>query len=80
MTLLYNLTLETAPEVYRTLGIDYEDVLVLPQLRSHPNTVLGHWSLDIGHWTFYSPRARAHQNSSRGPTVPSASSQASGVG
>jgi regulator of protease activity HflC (stomatin/prohibitin superfamily) len=35
VTLLYNLTPATAPEVYRTLGSNYEDVFVMPQLRSH---------------------------------------------
>ena len=35
VTLLYNLDPEHAPEVYRTLGLDYETILVQPQLRSH---------------------------------------------
>ncbi len=35
VTLLYNLNPETAPDVYRTLGKDYESILIIPQLRSH---------------------------------------------
>jgi regulator of protease activity HflC (stomatin/prohibitin superfamily) len=35
VTLLYNLAPETAPEVYRSLGPDYETVFIQPQLRSH---------------------------------------------
>jgi regulator of protease activity HflC (stomatin/prohibitin superfamily) len=35
VTLLYNLDPAYAPEVYRTLGLDYEAILVQPQLRSH---------------------------------------------
>jgi regulator of protease activity HflC (stomatin/prohibitin superfamily) len=35
VTMLYNLDPEYAPEVYRTLGMDYEAILIQPQLRSH---------------------------------------------
>lgn len=35
VTLLYNLEASRAPEVFRTLGMDYEGVFVVPQLRSH---------------------------------------------
>jgi len=35
VTMLYNLDPAFAPEVYRTLGMDYEAILVQPQLRSH---------------------------------------------
>lgn len=34
VTLLYNLTPAQAPEVYRSLGMDYERVFIVPQLRS----------------------------------------------
>ena len=34
VTLLYNLTPAQAPEVYRSLGTDYERVFIVPQLRS----------------------------------------------
>lgn len=35
VTMLYNLDPGYAPEVYRTLGMDYEAILIQPQLRSH---------------------------------------------
>lgn len=35
VTMLYNLDPAYAPEVYRTLGMDYEAILIQPQLRSH---------------------------------------------
>jgi regulator of protease activity HflC (stomatin/prohibitin superfamily) len=35
VTLLYNLDPALAPQVYKTLGPDYEQVLIQPQLRSH---------------------------------------------
>ena len=35
VTMLYNLDPTHAPEVYRTLGMDYESILIQPQLRSH---------------------------------------------
>ena len=35
VTLLYNLDPTQAPEVYRSLGMDYEAIFISPQLRSH---------------------------------------------
>jgi regulator of protease activity HflC (stomatin/prohibitin superfamily) len=35
VTMLYNLDPTYAPEVYRTLGLNYEGILIQPQLRSH---------------------------------------------
>lgn len=35
VTLLYNLDPTQAPEVYRSLGTDYEGIFISPQLRSH---------------------------------------------
>jgi len=35
VTMLYNLDAAYAPEVYRTLGMDFETILIQPQLRSH---------------------------------------------
>jgi regulator of protease activity HflC (stomatin/prohibitin superfamily) len=35
VTLLYNLDPAQAPEVYRSLGMDYEAIFISPQLRSH---------------------------------------------
>jgi regulator of protease activity HflC (stomatin/prohibitin superfamily) len=35
VTMLYNLDPTYAPEVYRTLGTDFESILIQPQLRSH---------------------------------------------
>jgi regulator of protease activity HflC (stomatin/prohibitin superfamily) len=35
VTMLYNLDPSYAPEVYRTLGMDFESILIQPQLRSH---------------------------------------------
>jgi len=35
VTMLYNLDPAHAPEVYRTLGMDFESILIQPQLRSH---------------------------------------------
>jgi regulator of protease activity HflC (stomatin/prohibitin superfamily) len=35
VTLLYNLDPTQAPEVYRSLGSNYEDIYISPQLRSH---------------------------------------------
>jgi prohibitin 1 len=35
VSLLYNLDPTQAPEVYRSLGSDYQNILIVPQLRSH---------------------------------------------
>jgi regulator of protease activity HflC (stomatin/prohibitin superfamily) len=35
VTMLYNLDPASAPDVYRTLGTDFEAILIQPQLRSH---------------------------------------------
>jgi len=35
VTMLYNLDPAYAPQVYRTLGMDFESILIQPQLRSH---------------------------------------------
>lgn len=35
VSLQYNLNPEMAPHVYRTIGRDYEDIFIRPQLRSH---------------------------------------------
>jgi len=35
VTMLFNLSQESAPEVYRTVGGDYREVLLVPQLRSN---------------------------------------------
>lgn len=36
VSLLFNLDPVQAPEVYRTLGTNYEDILIIPQRRSRP--------------------------------------------
>ncbi len=35
VSMQYNLNPEMAPQVYRTIGRDYEDIFIRPQLRSH---------------------------------------------
>lgn len=35
VSMQYNLNPEMAPQVYRTIGTDYEDIFIRPQLRSH---------------------------------------------